>query len=112
MDRSGLKKDRRKRLAETLDYRPAKLVVIQRVRPKYVDPKLQRQHFIARLPASPYRQRHCRAGPAGFCGGREIYGSFTYIPPGAALQTRRDPAGAFNPGRLGGPGGRPAEAAA
>lgn len=39
---------------ETLDYRPAKLVVIERVRPKYVDPEDEdRGVIIAKLPRRP-----------------------------------------------------------
>lgn len=51
MDRTNLKKIGEE-VTETLDYRPAKLIVIQRVRPKYVDPKTE-AHFIAQLPARP-----------------------------------------------------------
>ena len=51
MDRADLKKIGEE-VTETLDYRPARLVVIQRVRPKYVDPKTE-THFIAQLPARP-----------------------------------------------------------
>ena len=41
-------------VTETLDYRPAKLVVIRRVRPKYVDPRDEdRGVIIADLPARP-----------------------------------------------------------
>ena len=38
MDRSGLKKIGEE-VTETLDYQPAKLTVIRRIRPKYVDPQ-------------------------------------------------------------------------
>ena len=51
MDRTDLKKIGEE-VTETLDYRPAKLIVIQRVRPKYVDPETEK-HFIAQLPARP-----------------------------------------------------------
>ena len=51
MDRTTLKKIGEE-ISETLDYRPAKLIVIQRVRPKYVDPVTEK-HFIAQLPARP-----------------------------------------------------------
>ena len=51
MDRTNLKKIGEE-VSETLDYRPARLIVIQRVRPKYVDPQTDR-HFIAQLPARP-----------------------------------------------------------
>jgi transposase len=41
-------------VSETLDYRPGKLVVLRRVRPKYVDPaREERGVLIAELPARP-----------------------------------------------------------
>ncbi len=41
-------------VTETLDYRPAKLVVIRRVRPKYVDPQIEdRGVVVAELPPRP-----------------------------------------------------------
>ena len=60
MDRSGLKKIG-EQVTETLDYRPAKLIVIQRVRPKYVDPVTEK-HFIAQLPARPIDKGIAEAG--------------------------------------------------
>ena len=60
MDRSTLKKIGEE-ISETLDYRPAKLIVIQRVRPKYVDPKTEK-HYIAQLPARPIDKGIAEAG--------------------------------------------------
>lgn len=51
VDRSDLKKIGEE-VTETLDYRPARLIVIQRVRPKYVDPETEKV-IIAQLPARP-----------------------------------------------------------
>ena len=50
-DVSGLKKIGEE-VTETLDYRPAKLVVIRRVRPKYVDPR-EDEVIIGALPVRP-----------------------------------------------------------
>ena len=55
VDRSGLRKIGEE-ITETLDYTPAKLSVIQRVRPRYVDPEsdeLSPRIIIAQLPARP-----------------------------------------------------------
>ena len=60
MDRTTLKKIGEE-ISETLDYRPAKLIVIQRVRPKYVDPKTEK-HYIAQLPARPIDKGIAEAG--------------------------------------------------
>ncbi len=60
VDRSGLKKIGEE-ITETLDYRPAKLIVIQRVRPKYVDPETDRI-LIAELPARPIDKGMAEAG--------------------------------------------------
>lgn len=52
-DTAGLRKIGEE-VTETLDYRPAKLVVMRRVRPKYVDPKAEeRGVVIADLPPRP-----------------------------------------------------------
>jgi len=52
-DLTGLKKIGEE-ITETLDYRPAQLVVIRRVRPKYVDPRDEsRGVIIAELPVRP-----------------------------------------------------------
>lgn len=52
-DTSGLRKIGEE-VTETLDYRPAQLVVIRRVRPKYVDPREEeRGVIIGALPARP-----------------------------------------------------------
>lgn len=51
IDRSGLKKIGEE-VTETLDYRPARLTVIRRVRPKYVNPRTE-EIIIAQLPARP-----------------------------------------------------------
>ena len=66
MDRSGLKKIGEE-VTETLDYEPAKLTVIRRIRPKYVDPKsigdgLSPRMFIAELPARPVDKGIAEAG--------------------------------------------------
>ena len=53
VDTAGLRKIGEE-VTETLDYRPAKLLVIRRVRPKYVDPRNEeRGVLIAALPARP-----------------------------------------------------------
>lgn len=50
-------------MTETLDYRPAKLVVIRRVRPKYVDPQAEeRGVIISELPARPIEKGLAEAG--------------------------------------------------
>lgn len=51
VDRFGLRKIGEE-VTETLDYRPARLTVIRRVRPKYVDPQTDKI-IIAQLPARP-----------------------------------------------------------
>jgi len=66
VDRTDLKKIGEE-VTETLDYRPAKLVVIRRVRPKYVDPKtigdgLSPKVLIAELPARPIDKGIAEAG--------------------------------------------------
>ena len=60
VDRSELKKIGEE-ITETLDYRPAKLIVIRRIRPKYVDPETDRV-FIAELPARPVDKGIAEAG--------------------------------------------------
>lgn len=60
IDRTDLKKIGEE-ITETLDYRPAKLVVIRRVRPKYVDPLADRV-LIAELPARPIDKGIAEAG--------------------------------------------------
>jgi transposase len=53
IDTAGLKKIGEE-VTETLDYRPAKLIVIKRVRPKYVDPKDEAAGvYIGALPPRP-----------------------------------------------------------
>lgn len=50
-------------ITETLDYRPASLVVIRRVRPKYVDPRDEdRGVIIAALPSRPIEKGMAEAG--------------------------------------------------
>ena len=50
-------------VTETLDYRPAKLVVIRRVRPKYVDPRdEERGVIIGELPARPIEKGMAEPG--------------------------------------------------
>lgn len=52
-DTTGLRKIGEE-ISETLDYRPAKLIVLRRVRPKYVDPKDEdRGVIIGELPPRP-----------------------------------------------------------
>jgi transposase len=61
-DPSGLKRIGQE-VTETLDYRRAKLVVIRRVRPKYVDPRDEDQGvIIAELPARPIDKGMAEAG--------------------------------------------------
>jgi transposase len=60
IDRSDLKKIGEE-ITETLDYTPAKLTVIRRVRPKYIDPLTDRV-FIAELPARPVDKGIAEAG--------------------------------------------------
>lgn len=61
-DTAGLKKIGQA-VTETLDYRPAKLVVLRRVRPKYVDPSDEdRGVLIAELPARPIDKGMAEAG--------------------------------------------------
>lgn len=61
-DTTGLKKIGHE-VTETLDYRPAKLVVIRRVRPKYVDPRDEdRGVIIAALPVRPIDKGMAEAG--------------------------------------------------
>ena len=60
MDRSDLKKIGEE-ITETLDYQPARLLVVRRIRPKYVDPKTDRM-FIAELPARPVDKGIAEAG--------------------------------------------------
>ena len=61
-DTTGLKKIGQQ-VTETLDYHPAKLVVIRRVRPKYVDPRDEdRGVIIAELPARPIEKGMAEAG--------------------------------------------------
>ena len=83
MDRSGLKKIG-EQISETLDYRPAKLIVIQRVRPKYVDPVTEK-HFIAQLPARPIDKGIAEGGAAGGSGHREVHRPPSDLSPGTAL---------------------------
>ncbi len=60
VDRSFLRKIGEE-VTETLDYRPARLIVIRRVRPKYVDP-LTDKIIIAELPARPIDKGIAEAG--------------------------------------------------
>jgi len=60
VDRSLLKKIGEE-VTETLDYRPARLIVIRRVRPKYVDPQTDKI-IIAELPARPIDKGIAEAG--------------------------------------------------
>ncbi len=60
VDRSMLKKIG-EAVTETLDYRPARLIVIQRVRPKYVNPRTE-EIIIAQLPARPVDKGIAEAG--------------------------------------------------
>ena len=60
IDRTDLKKIGEE-ITETLDYTPAKLTVIRRVRPKYIDPLTDRM-FIAELPARPVDKGIAEAG--------------------------------------------------
>jgi transposase len=60
LDRTNLKKIGEE-VTETLDYRPAKLIVIRRVRPKYVDPQTEKI-LIAELPARPVDKGIAEAG--------------------------------------------------
>ncbi len=60
VDRSMLKKIGEE-VTETLDYRPARLIVIRRVRPKYVNPGTD-EIIIAQLPARPVDKGIAEAG--------------------------------------------------
>jgi len=60
VDRSALRKIGEE-VTETLDYRPARLIVIRRVRPKYVNPKTD-EIIIAQLPARAIDKGIAEAG--------------------------------------------------